>query len=112
MLFIGIQSLIYVILFFIFSNFINNDYKYFLLTNVLACIFSTIILQITRGIGNNAKYAKGSFINALFALTFNIIFVVVLKLGAYGMLAGTLTGHIICIIYFNYNRIIGTHMTI
>ena len=94
-----LQSLIYLILFCIIAPFIHNDYKYFLATNVIACIFSSIMLQIARGLGDNKKYAIGSFITALITVLLNILFIVVFKWGAYGMLSATLIGNIICSLY-------------
>ncbi len=94
-----IQSMIYFIIFCIVAPFINNDYKYFLVTNVIVCIFSSIMLQISRGLGDNKKYAIGSFITAFTTVVLNILFIVVFKWGAYGMLSATLIGNIFCSIY-------------
>lgn len=94
-----IQSAIYMLIFVIASPFINNMYKYFLATNVVASIFSAISLQISRGIGDNKSYAIGSFITALCTVIFNILFVVVFRFGAYGMLVASLLSNIVCVIY-------------
>lgn len=94
-----IQSIIYLIIFCIVAPFIHNDYKYFLATNVIACIFSSIMLQISRGLGDNKKYAVGSFITAFITVILNIVFIVLFKWGAYGMLAASLIGNIVCSIY-------------
>lgn len=93
------QIIIYVLLFFIISPFINNDYKFFLLTNVMACIFSSIMLQISRGLGDNKNYAIGSFITAASTVILNVIFIVGFRFGAYGMLMASLSGNILCGIY-------------
>lgn len=93
------QIIIYVVLFLIISPFINNDYKFFLLTNVMACIFSSIMLQIARGLGDNKNYAIGSFITAASTVALNVIFIVGFKFGAYGMLMASLFGNIFCGIY-------------
>ncbi len=94
-----IQSLLYIMIFIVFSRFINNEYKYFLLTNVIVCIFSTIMLQIARGLGDNAKYAIGSFITATITVLLNVLFVVGLRMGANGMLIASFIGNLGCIIY-------------
>lgn len=96
---IFIQIIIYVILFLLVSPFINNDYKYFLLTNVMACIFSSIMLQISRGLGDNKNYAIGSFITASSTVLLNVVFIVICKFGAYGMLMANLCGNIFCSLY-------------
>lgn len=94
-----IQSIVYLILFFVISPFIHNQYKYFLATNVIAAVFSSIMLQISRGLGDNKKYAFASFLTAVTTVILNVFLIVVLKWGAYGMLSATLIGNIICSIY-------------
>ncbi len=93
------QCIIYLIIFALISPFINNNYKFFLATNVIAYIFLSLFQQIARGLGDNKRYAIGSFISALFTILFNVLFLVVIKLGAYGMLLGTMSGQLIASIY-------------
>lgn len=94
-----VQSIIFLILFIIVAPAFKNVYKYFLATNVIAYIFSSLFLQITRGLGNSKKYAFASFISALCTILFNILFIVGIKLGAKGMLLGTMLGQMITVIY-------------
>lgn len=96
---ISMQCVIYLVIFIVISGWINNEYKFFLATNVIACIFSSIMLQIARGLGDNKAYAVGSFITAITTIIFNVIFLVVFKYGAYGMLIASLLANIICTIY-------------
>lgn len=96
---ITVQSIIYQLLFAIIAPFIHNQYKYYLATNVIACIFSSIMLQISRGLGDNKKYAVGSFITAFTTVILNVIFIVGFRWGAYGMLTASLIGNIVCSIY-------------
>lgn len=93
------QCLVYLAVFLIISNFVNNKYKYFLSSNVIAYIFSSLFLQVARGLGENKKYAIGSFVSAFSTILFNIFFLVVIRLGANGMLLGTLLGHLSCAVY-------------
>ena len=93
------QCIIYLIIFALISPFINNNYKFFLATNVIAYIFLSLFQQIARGLGDNKRYAIGSFISALFTILFNVLFLVVIKLGSYGMLLGTMSGQLIASIY-------------
>lgn len=94
-----VQSILYLVIFCIVAPFIHNNYKYFLATNVIASIFSNIMLQIARGLGDNKKYAIGSFFTAVSTVLLNVLFIVGFKWGAYGMLFATLIGNIICIVY-------------
>ena len=97
--FIGIQSLIYLFLFTIISPWVNNEYKYFLATNLVATAFTNVMLQIARGLGSNTKYTLGSFISATVTILLNLVFIVGFKMNAYGMLLASLLGNIACIIY-------------
>lgn len=97
------QCILYLVIFLVISTFVNNKYKYFLATNVIAYIFSSLLLQTARGLGDNKKYAIGSFISAFFTIIFNIILLVVIKLGANGMLLGTLLGHLSCVVYLFFS---------
>ena len=99
MRFIVIQSLAYIVIILIASSFINNQYKYFLTGNLIVSIFSTILLQISRGLGDNKKYAIGSFISGFVVVILNVILIVAFHLGAYGMLLATLIGNLACAIY-------------
>lgn len=109
---ITIQSAIYLIIFCIIAKFIHNDYKYFLATNVIACIYSNVLLQIIRGIGDNRKYAIGSFITAFATLSLNVIFIARFNWGAYGMLSATLIGNSICCIYLFFTGRIYKYISI
>ncbi len=93
------QCLLYLVLFMLISPFVKNSYKYFLASNVIVYIFLSLFQQTARGLGKNKEYAIGSFISAFFTIIFNILFLVVIKLGAYGMLIGTMCGQIVAIIY-------------
>ena len=96
---VSIQSILYLIIFVIIAPFLHNQYKYFLATNVIACIFSSIMLQISRGLGDNKKYAIGSFITAVTTVLLNVVFIVGFKWGAYGMLTASLIGNILCAVF-------------
>ena len=96
---ITVQSILYLIIFICIAPFIHNQYKYYLATNVIACIFSSIMLQISRGLGDNKNYAIGSFITAFTTVLLNVLFIVGFKWGAYGMLTATLIGNVMCSLY-------------
>ena len=93
------QSMIYLLIFGIVSNWINNEYKYFLASNLLATMFADMFLQIARGLGDNKKYTIGSFLTGSSTIVLNVILIAGFKLGAYGMFFSSLIGNIICIIY-------------
>lgn len=97
--FILVQSAICILIFLCASPFIHNEYKYFLMANLLMGILSSISLQICRGLGDNKTYAVGSFITGALTVILNVIFIVVFKWGAYGMLIATTISNLLCAIY-------------
>lgn len=103
---ITIQSVLYLALFFCIAPWVQNEYKYFLATNVIACIFSSIMLQISRGLGDNKCYAIGSFLTAITTILLNIVFIVGFRWGAYGMLTASFIGNIVCTVFiFCYKKV-------
>lgn len=94
-----IQCLIYISIFAIISPLVHNEYKIFLATNVVAYIFSSLMQQIARGLGNNKQFAIGSFVSAIITIVTNVILLIPVKLGANGMLLGNMIGQIACAIY-------------
>ena len=97
------QCFIFLLIFTTISPLVHNKYKYFLVINIIVSIYNSLFLQIARGFGDNTKYAIGSFINALFTIIFNILFLVVNKLGVNGMLLGTLLGQAVSLIYLFFS---------
>ncbi len=97
--FMIIQSAVCIIIFLCVSPLIHNEYKYFLMANLLMGIFSSLLLQICRGLGDNATYAIGSFITGAITVLLNIIFIVVFHWGAYGMLGATAISNLLCSLY-------------
>ena len=97
--FLIIQSVFLTAIFFCIRQFLDGAYKEFLLLNVLAMMFSNMLLQMLRGLGNNKEYSISSFLCALINIGLNILFVVGFKWGATGMLASIFFSNIICGIY-------------
>ena len=88
------QFTLYSIIFFIIFPFINNNYKVFLYINIATAIFSSFFLQIARGLGDNKKYAIGSFISASFTIIFNVFLLAIVKMRVEGMLIANIIGQI------------------
>ena len=102
--FMIIQSIACIVIFLCVSPFIHNEYKYFLIANLLMGIFSSLLLQICRGLGDNATYAIGSFITGAFTVVLNVIFIVAFRWGAYGMLGAIAISNFICAVYIFLKR--------
>ena len=94
-----IQSFIFLIIYMIIAQFIKNEYKYFLATNVVAAMISNLVLQISRGLGDNTTYSQGSLVSGAGTVILNVAFIWGLRMGAYGMLLATLLANILCTIF-------------
>ena len=96
---VALHAILYLIVFGIVGNFIHNPYKYFLATNVVTSMFSSMLLQTSRGLGDNVAYSLGSLVSGAGTIVLNIIFIVVFRWGAYGMLFATMLANILCMIF-------------
>lgn len=94
-----IQAGGYLLLFAVFQGFIHSEYKIFLALDVALNIFLNTLLQFPRGLGRNGIYSIGSFVSAIATVVLNIIFIAVLRWGAFGMFIATMIGKIITILY-------------
>lgn len=101
---VSIQAIIFIIVYLVASIFIHNEYKYFLLTNVLAAMYSSMLLQICRGLGDNTSYSLGSLVSGISTIVLNVIFITIFHMGAYGMLIATLIANILCIIFLFFRK--------
>ena len=98
-LFVVLGIIIYTVIFMCIAPFVSNEYKYFLLINVLANILSTVMLQVVRGLGYNKQYSVGSFIVASFTVILNVLFIVVMKLRVEGMFLAIFIANMLAAIY-------------
>jgi len=106
------QCIISVPVFVVISPFIHNNYLFFLLANVLAYVFVSFMQQVARGLNKINEYALGSFINAIGTIVFNVLFLVIFKLGVYGMLLGTFFGFLVALIYYVWTLHLSSYIRI
>ena len=100
---VTIQIVFLVGFFMVFLNIVNTEYKYFLLLNIIFTMYSSLLLQMCRGLGKNIIYSIGCMISGISTIILNVIFITVLKAGAYGMLIATLFSNIFCILFIVFN---------
>ena len=110
--FILCQVILYLAVFAVASHWIHNDYKYFLAINLVANVFSSIFLQISRGLGDNTKYAIGSFLSGAITVILNVLFIVTFQWGAYGMLVATFLGNLTCIFYIFFSKRLNRYISL
>ena len=98
------QVSITLIIFGALSLFINSSYSFYLLFNVLVHVFALIVLQISRGFGDNITYAIGNAIISISMTVLNIIFVVFLRLGIDGILMGYFLANMMAVIFVFFRK--------
>ena len=94
-----IQCIIFLLIYLFINPFIKSDYNFLLLLNIYANIFSSFFLQISRGLGDNKRYAIGSFLSATSTILFNLLFLLCFNMKVKGMLLGMMLGQVVCYIY-------------
>ena len=107
-----VQAILYLIVYLIISIFIDNEYKYFLAFNVVASMFSNLLLQICRGLGDNFNYSLGSLVAGISTILLNVLFIAVFKWGAYGMLSATLLANILCSLFIFFRKKIYKYLSV
>ena len=90
---------IFTVFYLIVVQFFTIPFKYLILLDIIICVLSSNFLQIARGMGRNTVYSIGCIVTGLSIVALNILFIVFLGWGAFGMLLGTALGNFICDIY-------------
>lgn len=93
-----IGILIYVMVYILIQGFIGSQYKIFLLIDVAINILLNTLMQFSRGIGKNGVYAISSFVSASMTVVSNVITLVFLRMGAWGLFVSTVVGRSIALI--------------
>lgn len=96
-----ILLLLELILFFCNYFFQSSVIGYFSMV-LIASVYSTMFLQICRGLGDNVAYSLAGVITAIVQIVCNIIFLVFFDLGAKGMILSTILGNLSCVFFVYY----------
>ena len=83
--------------------FLDIKYYGYVIINIIVLMFSSVMLQILRGLGKTKEYSIGSIITGVVALAVNIILIVGYKFGANSILIASIIANIICSIYVIFN---------
>lgn len=82
----------------------NFKYKTYVLICIVTTIFSNILLQMARGLGDNTKYSIACVITGISNIIFNLLFLLVFKTGASGVLLASSISNLLCSIYIFYSK--------
>lgn len=94
----GIEIIIYLLIYMVIQRFIGSQYKIFLLIDVALNILLNTLLQFARGVGKNGVYAISSFLSASMTVVSNVVTLVFLRMGAWGLFISTVIGRSIALI--------------
>ena len=97
--FIFCQMAIATLLFLVVQPFIHNEYKWFLLVNLILGILNFSLMQVMRGLGDNIGYATSAFVSSVVNIGVNLLLILVFNLGATALLSATAIGGIVSISY-------------
>lgn len=98
------QCIIFVIIFYIISYFYKLKYMEWIIINSVSIAISSILLQLVRGLGDNISYSISSFIAGGVTLIFNIICVIILKMGGEGILIASSVANFACSLYLVFKN--------
>ncbi len=92
-----VEIIIYLLIYMVIQRYINSQYKIFLLIDVTINIFLNTFLQFARGVGKNVIYAISSFLSASMTVVSNVVTLVFLRMGAWGLFISTVVGRSIAL---------------
>lgn len=95
----GIGLLIFSILYIIVTSFWHFDYRWLILIDIIICTTTGNFLQIARGFGKTVDYSIGCIITGLTTVLSNIFMIVVLGMGAEGMILSMAIANGMCSLY-------------
>lgn len=94
-----IISLVFFVLLSLVGTIRVFKYGLFLPLYVILQIFISLFMQFARGIGNNKIYAIGSFLSATMTIVFNILLLVIIKMGLEGLFVATISAQTLTLFY-------------
>lgn len=81
------------------KTFVNIRYFELIIINIIVSSFSTVSLQIARGLGKNKQFSIASILTGATTLFSAIILVVYFNMGINGVLLSTVAANAVCAIY-------------
>lgn len=97
---------IYVIIFLSVYNFLDIEYKWFLLLHVISTTIFQFMSGLVRGLGNNKLYSITNFMSSIVTIYLNVLLLLTFHLGVAAMLSSYLIGSALgIIILFLYGNV-------
>ena len=87
----------------LFGLFIKIQYYVYVIINIIMMMFSSIMLQVLRGLGKNKEYSIASIITGSITLFSNLLLIILFKFNASSILISSSIANFICVIYVIIN---------
>ena len=99
MLLILIQLILATFIFILFNTLFSFDYWIAIVFNIIFISLSSVLLQLSRGLGRNIDYSVASIISAAITVVMNIVFIILLGWNASSILYASAVANLFCSIY-------------
>ncbi len=101
-----IQIIVFSILYVIVGMFIEIHYYKLIIMNIIFMTLSSVLLQVSRGIGDNIGYSITCCITGLVTIILNVILVIIFRLGGTGVLISSgIANFVGCLFIFFRNKL-------
>lgn len=90
-----VSIIIFSLLIFLVSLFINIPYKYLFILYLISSVMTALKNALTRGLGKIKLFSLTNFLSSLIIIILNIIFIAKLRIGVSGLLLSSILGHAI-----------------
>lgn len=91
--------LLFIVLYLLVTTFWSFDYRFLILFCIVVCTLSGNFLQVARGLGDTVGYAVSCIITGITTVILNILFIVVFKWGAFGMILSMALANLFCAMF-------------
>ncbi len=99
LLLLFVQSILFTVICLLLNQFVEIKYVYFIIICVISVSTSNLLLQLTRGLGDNLGYSIASVICGVTTVLLNSILIIIFKWNADSILLSTIIGNLLASIY-------------
>jgi len=94
-----ISLTLFSVIYLIFTQFVDVPYRFLILLDIIICTLSGNFLQVSRGLGDTVGYSLSCIITGITTILMNILFIVVFKMGAFGMILSMALANGMCSLF-------------
>lgn len=99
-----LQIILFTVIFIVINSFFDIKYAFSIGINIIFLSIASILLQLTRGVGDNIGYSIGSIISGVSTILLNILFIVKLGKDSSSILIASGIANIICSLFLFFRN--------